>query len=183
MSADTSDSTAVADTAPDDESADGPEREEIDRRRLIRWIALLAFGVPVVVEAATFGELLREELFGDGTSQGVGVGDELLPATATTETVRVSELRGTDGGRTYVLRVGVENPTAAPVELRLSTLELSDGDTVDGVASTGTIAPGETGEVTGAWAVGDATPERVHVTLLRDGGVDTEETVALAAPD
>ncbi|WP_435116489.1 hypothetical protein [Halolamina sp. C58] len=172
-----------ADTPADDAP---PEDDEIDRRRLIRWIALLAFGVPVVVEALTFGNIIGDELLGGGDdatptaaatetdhSDAVGVDDELLDETAATETITTSEVRQSDGGRTYVLGVDVENTTDESVELRTRRLRLRDGELVDGVSSTGSIDPGESGMVTAAWGIPDsAMPGAVEVTAIRG-----EETV------
>ncbi len=168
--------------------ADGPaDGDGIGRRRLIRWIAVLAFGVPVAVESFTFGSILWERFVTDGTdgpdaAEGAGVGDELLPETAATETVLASELRGDGDDRTYVLRVGVENGTDVPVELWVGTLTLTDGTTAAGRSATGPVSPGERGEVTAAWAVGDGRPASVAVTALRDGAVARETTVSLAPP-
>lgn len=166
-----------ADAEPEADADDG-----LDRRRLIRWIAAIAFGVPVVIELVTFGGLFYERLFGtESGASGVGVGDELLPETAATETVRRSAVRGTGADRTYVLRVSVDNPTETTVALRLSTLELADGSTVESVAATGDVPPGETGELTGAWSLGaDGTPERVQVRALRDDEVVADRAVAVA---
>ena len=167
-----------AETPADDAPA---EDDEIDRRRLIRWIAVLAFGVPVVVEALTFGNIINDELFGGGDDptptaeetetdhpDAVGVDDELLEETAATETITTSEVRQTDQGRTYVLGVEVENTTEEPVELRTGRLRLRDGAFVDGVSSTGTVDPGESGMVTAAWSIPDsAMPDAVEVTATR----------------
>ncbi|GAB7013456.1 hypothetical protein [Halolamina salina] len=168
-----SDAETPADDAP-------PEDDEIDRRRLIRWIAVLAFGVPVVVEALTFGNIIGDELLGGGDAtptaaetetdrpDAVGVDDELLDETAATETITTSEVRQTDGGRTYVFGVDVENTTDEPVELRTERLRLRDGTLVDGVSSTGSIAPGESGMVTAAWSIPEsAMPGAVEVTATR----------------
>ena len=182
-------------TEPDVPSED----DEVDRRRLIRWIAVLAFGVPVVVEALTFGNIIGDELLGgggngaDATESGtatptdrpdaVGVGDELLPGTAAAETITSSELRETDAGRTYVLGVEVENTADAPVELRTERLRLRDGELVDGVSSTGTVDPGDTGMVTAAWSIpGGAMPDAVELTALRGGETAFEGFVTVERP-
>ncbi|GAB7095053.1 hypothetical protein JCM30237_22060 [Halolamina litorea] len=175
------------------------EDEEIDRRRLIRWIAVLAFGVPIVVELLTFGGLLSSELLPGGEDDdaagdtdtatatdrpdAVGVGDELLPDTAAAETIETSELQQREGGRTYVLRVAVQNGTDSPVELRTRRLRLRDGDTVDGVSSTGSIEPGTSRSVTAAWAVSDeATPDAVEVVATRDGETVADRFVPVERP-
>ncbi|MFW5948353.1 MAG: hypothetical protein ACOCSD_02000, partial [Halolamina sp.] len=170
-----------ADAPNDDDeppAADPPrEDDEVDRRRLIRWIALLAFGVAVVVEALTFGNIIGDEFFGGGDEaptesstatptdrpDAVGVDDELLPETAATETIRTSEVRERDDGRTYVFRVDVENDTESTVELRTRQVRLRDDETVDGESSTGPIEPGAAGMMTAAWEIpADAMPAAVE---------------------
>lgn len=174
---------------PDTDDDDG-----VSRRRLIRWVAVLAFAVPVVVELLTFGGLLRAELFGGtptptGTATptdergAVGVGEELLEETAATETVRVSEVRTAGEGWTYVLRVEVENDTDAPVELRLEAVELRDGTVVEGASTTGSVPPGGTGEVTRAWDLpSESMPTGVRVRASRDGATVADRTVPLERP-
>ncbi|QKY18918.1 hypothetical protein B4589_000480 [Halolamina sp. CBA1230] len=182
---------------------DGPpaaaEDDEIDRRRLIRWIALLAFGVPVVVEALTFGNIIGDELLGGGENEAaatddgtdtatdhadaVGVDDELLPGTAASETVTTSEVRQSDDGRTYVFGVDVENDTDATVELRTRRLRLRDDSAVDGVSSTGPIDPGGSGMMTAAWEFEQgAMPESVECVALRGGETVFEGFVAVERP-
>ncbi|MXR40564.1 hypothetical protein GRX01_04275 [Halobaculum sp. WSA2] len=174
--------------------------EDIDRRRLIRWIAVLAFAVPVVVEVLTFGGLLGntlipgggEESSEDGSAasttssrdDGVGIGDELLPEAPPVETVEVSEVRGESAdSRTYVLRVAVENTTDGPVELRLAGVTLRDGRSLESVSTTGSIPAGGTGEVTGAWGLPtDSMPVSVDAVLLRDGTESIARSVPLKRP-
>lgn len=174
----------------------------VDRRRLIRWIAALAFAVPVVVELFTFGNLLGNELLSDDGSEGsaggtrstaetetaeadaVGEGDELLPETQPTETVLTSEVRGDPSAeQTYVLRVAIENSTESAVELRLTALRLNDGSTLDGVSASGRIQPGTEGEVTGAWTVPSGSmPAAVEAVELRDGEKVVSRFVPLKRP-
>lgn len=179
--------------------------EDLDRRRLIRWIAVLAFAVPVIIELLTFGGLIGDTLLsGDGgddadgttTADGtvsatatpsentVGVGDELLPDAPPVETIEVSEVRGeSPGSRTYVLRVSVENTTDGSVELRLTGVTLRDETSLESVSTTGAIPAGETGEVTGAWGLPiDSMPVSVDVVLLRDGEESTSKSVPLKRP-
>lgn len=181
-----------------DSSSDAPPAEvgEIDRRRLIRWIAVLAFSVPVVVELFTFSGLIENELLANGDEaetasasptqdpDAVGIDDELLPETAATETVTTSEVRQDDAGdRTYVLRVDVENGTESTVELRLRTLRLRDGTTVDGISSTGQVEPGGSQVVTAAWSLPtESMPEAVEAVAIRDGETVVSTFVALERP-
>ncbi len=187
----------MSDTPPDEPPEPAPADDEIDRRRLIRWIAALAFGVPVVVELLTFGGLLEAKLFPGGENEveptesetdtnrpdAVGVGDELLPETAASETITLSEVRQDDSGRTYVFGVEVENDTDSTVELRTRRLRLRDESTVDGVSSTGQIDSGDSGMVTAAWEVpDDAMPGAVEVVAMRGDETVLEEFVAVQRP-
>jgi hypothetical protein len=172
--------------------------DEVDRRRLIRWIAALAFGGAILLELFTFRRIIARELFpGEDTDTGtgatatetptettVGVGDELLPETEATETVVTSEVRGDPASeQTYVLRVEIENTTDVTVQLHLTTLRFRDGTTVDNVSSSGPIAGGETGEVTGAWTLPDESmPDAVKAIALRDGETIVERFVDLQRP-
>jgi hypothetical protein len=194
------DGDAAGESPPDDTDTGGSDRrrrdrggllprlsvddadEGVDRRRLIRWVAALAFAVPVVVELLTFGGLFTRRLLGDDADEGVAVGEELLPATVAGETVTAAEYRGAGEDRAYLFRVRVENGADAPVELRLTGAELADGTTVEGVSTTGRLLPGAEGSVTGAWRVGDGRPTAVTVVALRDGAVVHEGPVAVAAP-
>jgi hypothetical protein len=172
------------------------EETETTRRGWIKWVALVAFVIPVLIEVVTFGGLAVESLFGgdeetatatrtataSAGTDAVTVGDDLLPETPVTETVARSVVRGATD-RTYVLRVTVENPTDVPVELRLGTLTVYDGQTVESQSSTGTVPAGGEGEVTGAWELPSGEmPRRVVATELRNGEVAVEREVALARP-
>lgn len=201
MTADTPDDLddpSAGERAGDDQPpAEPPEEDELDRRRLIRWIAVLAFGVPVVLELYTFRAIIGNELFPDSETptesatmtptnhpDAVGVDDELLPETAATETIRVSEVRQNDAGdRTYVLRVDVENDADQPVELRLRTLRLRDGTEIDGVSSTGTVEAGAEATVTGAWSLPtDSMPTEVSCVATQGGETVFEGFVKLKRP-
>ncbi|MFW5948185.1 MAG: hypothetical protein ACOCSD_01130, partial [Halolamina sp.] len=113
----------------------------------------------------------------------VGVGDELLPETAATETISTSEIREGESSRTYVFSVEVENDTDATVSLRTRHVRLRDGTTVDGVSSTGSIEPDSSGAVTAAWELPSGSmPGAVEVVALRDGERVFEGYVAVERP-
>lgn len=204
MPSDQSHDKAESTTAADQSGAAQPrasrpdDADEIDRRKLIRWIAGLAFGLAFLLELYTFRSLLVSQLFpgedsenGSGatetetpTEETVGVGDELLPETDATETVVTSEVRGDPGGEgTYVLRVEIENTTDVTVQLHLTTLRFRNETTVENVSSSGPIAAGETGEVTGAWTLpNESMPDAVKAIALRDGETIVSRFVDLQRP-
>ncbi len=164
----------------------------MERRTLVRGLIGLAIGIPVLVEAVTFFGLVERELFGapEATPSGtptpdrVGVGEELLPATAPAETVTEAEVRGGDTPWLFVLTVQVENALDVPYELRLGTLTLGNGDAVEGGATTGRIDPGGAGQVTAAWELPQgqtpAAVEAAGVAHRPEGPEETRETVPLA---
>lgn len=187
----------MSDSPPDEPTEPPAADDEIDRRRLIRWIAALAFGVPIVVELLTFGGLLEAKLFSGGENEAeptesstdtderdvVGVGDELLPETAATETITTSQVRQDDSERTYVLSVEVENGTESTVELRTRRVRLREGGTVDGISSTGQIAPGGSGIVTAAWGLPEGgMPGAVEVVARRGDETVVDRFVAVERP-
>lgn len=164
----------------------------MERRTLIRALIGLAIGVPVLVEAVTFFGLVERQLIDHGPDaptpapapDRVGVGDELLPETAPTETVTAAEIRGAEAPRLFVLGVEVENPLEVPYELGLGPVHLAGGVVVEGQTTTGRVPAGATGEVTGAWELTtDATPAAVtaRTTVYREGGPERDTaTVPLA---
>jgi hypothetical protein len=174
---------------PEGGDAEGPLG--LDRRTLIRLLVGLGIGVPILIEAATLLGLLGDVFGGDDGDEtptptdapdGVTVGDELLPDTPATDTVRAAYVAA--DGWAFTLVVGVDNTTDRTYELRLRTVTTEDGRTVEGDASTGPVAPGESGSVTGRWNLPDgASPDTVDVvSVARDGTVTTvERTVQLGS--
>lgn len=176
---------------------DAADEEDTTRRRwILRLLVGLGIGLPILIEARTFIGLIRVHLLGqdrdDGGTTGtptptaepsVGVGDELLEGTDPTETVREARLRVVDPGWRFELSVAVENTTDAPYELRLGDVRTEAGETVDGDASTGRIAPGESAVVEETWTLpSESRPVTVQVTALsyvEDGVELTDETVPL----
>jgi hypothetical protein len=171
--------------AGDDVDTPTPEEEEeMNRRRLIKWVVVIAFSIPVVIELLTFGELFRKYFGGEEETEtetqteseteaddAVGEGEELVPETEPSEIIERSVVQGATD-RTYLLRVAVENTTDDTVELELGTLTVYDGQTVAGRSSTGTIQPGESGEVTGAWELPNG--EMPETVAVREYSGDTE---------
>ncbi|MFC6976924.1 hypothetical protein ACFQL1_22975 [Halomicroarcula sp. GCM10025709] len=165
---------------------DGPEQTT-----LVRTLIVLAIALPILIEVATFGSLLSHSLLGVGGDaggaatatatptaeiEGASVGDEVLPATPAVERIdRAAVVTGEDGWR-FVLTVAVSNPTDHPYELRLGEVHTRDGETVAGGATTGTVAAGGNGTVTGAWVLPTGhQPETVAVTAV-DRTADGAET-------
>jgi hypothetical protein len=163
----------------------------LDRRTLIRLLVGLGIGVPVLIEGATLLGLLGDIVGGNGgeetatptdAPEGVAIGEELLPDTPAADTVRAAYVAA--DGWTFTFVVGVDNTTDRTYELRLRTVTTEDGRTVEGDASTGPVAPGESGSVTGRWDLPDgASPDTVDVVAVaRDGTVTTvERTIRLGS--
>jgi hypothetical protein len=165
----------------------------LSKRTLIRLLVGISIGVPLVVEGATFLELFRRQLGGEGdgdtattgtatpSAEAVGVGDDLLPSTDRSETLAEAVLRERDAdGWPLTLTVDVTNDAETAYEFQLLTVTLDDGRSVGGRASTGRLAPGERGSVTGEWSIpAGSTPAAVDVVALvypaGDGSVETIE--------
>jgi len=106
---------------------------------------------------------------GTATPRPVGVGDELLPATAPAETIRAATVRTDERGRRFVLRVAVTNDTDAAYDLRLGRLVTAAGGVVEGGGAK-RIDPGGRATVTGEWLLPDgARPTSVFVVAVVEG--------------
>lgn len=163
----------------------------MERRTLVRLLIVLAIGIPIVLEAATFAGLLDSRLLGGGTpgaetptatetdappADAVGIGDELLPATPQQETVTAADVERTAGAREFVLSVAVENDAESSYELRLDALTTDRGTTVSGGGRTGQLAPGENETLTGRWELpsGEDPDAVIAVASLTSPGGDRE---------
>lgn len=161
----------------------------MERRTLVRLLVVLAIGIPILIEVATFGGLFGDRVLGgDGGPEptttapdtpppdAVGVGDELLPETPQADTVTGAEVRTVDGERTFVLEVAVENDGEASYELRLDALTTDAGTTVSGGGRSAQIPPGENATVTGEWALsrGESPRTVIVVATLTDADGEPE---------
>ena len=160
------------------DDVDGPEQTT-----LVRLLIVSAIAIPILIEVATFGSLLSHSLLSGGDGgvaatatptaeiEGAGVGDEILTETGPVERIeRAAVVTGEDSWQ-FVLTVAVSNPTDRPYELRLGAVETRDGETVAGGATTGTVAAGGNGTVTGAWMLPTGhQPETVAVTAVDGTG-------------
>lgn len=136
----------------------------MERRNLIRLLVGLGLGIPIAVEAITYGGLIGSKLSdrtdgqadggtrSDGTDPGsvtsegqdgdpVEVGDDILPATPQSDTVTEATIESGDP-RTFRLRIAVENTEEEHYELQTSALTMEDGTTIPGGGRTGQIPPG-----------------------------------------
>lgn len=182
-----------------DDSEDGGDGGgNTSRRRLVRLLVALGFGVPLLVEGATVLGLVDEWVGGDATPTAspaptatptpapVGEGDELLPETTQVDRLAAVELAETADGRELTLVVEVENGGDASYQLRLSRLVTADGDQVEGGAATDTLDPGESTTLTARWTLpAGAEPAGVEVVALVRPAGDSEvvrRVVRLADP-
>jgi hypothetical protein len=156
------------------DDVEGPEQTS-----WVRILIILAIGIPILIEVVTFGGLLGHYVAGGGGDggaastptpdiEGATAGDEILPETAAVERVdSASVVTGNDGWR-FTLSVAVDNSGNSTYELRLGTATTRAGRTVEGSdATTGRLAPGETGSVTGSWMLPKGQrPASVVVTVV-----------------
>lgn len=157
------------------DDVEGPEQTT-----LVRVLIVLAIGIPVLIEVVTFGGLVGHYVAGGGgdgaaatptrTAEGAGEGDEILPGTEATERLaEASVVTGDDGWRVRLTVAVSEVP--GPYELRLGAVTTREGRTVAGDgATTGELAAGESGSVTGTWLLPQGQrPRSVTVTVVADG--------------
>ena len=140
-----------------------PEEESTFDKWLVRFFLILVFGVAFGIEGMTlFRSYVLDRDAGDDAEEAVtqvpalpqlGVGDEVLPATAPSETVQqlsVTAQRGADW--TFELAVRVQNPTDRPYTLTMFGLLTQEG-AVREDPFTVTCAPGETVDLNAAWTL------------------------------
>ncbi|WP_276270792.1 hypothetical protein [Haloarcula litorea] len=159
-----------------------------DEGDLVRVLVVLAIAIPIVIEVFTFGSLLSHYVVGGGDGgaatetpavDGATEGEEILAATAPVERIERASVVTGDEGWTFTLRVAVENTGDEAYELRLGVATTRAGRTVAGPdATTGSLAPGATGSVTGSWLLPQGQrPASVTVTTVRgEGAAATTET-------
>jgi hypothetical protein len=183
----------VSDPDPtDDDAAD--DGDTISRRWLVRLLVGVGIGVPVAIEGRTAIALVDRHLLGGGddgdgvtttpttTLRQVAVGDELLPETDRTETLRAASVEAGGDPWRLVVTVEVTNTGESAYELRLGAVTTGDGTTVAGDVTTGRLGPGESGFVSGTWALpAGSTPARLAVVAVTHGesGTRVERTVGL----
>ena len=163
----------------------------MERSTLVRLLVVLAIGIPLVLEAATFAGLFDSRVLDGGPAtetptatpgappaDAVGVGDELLPATPQRETVTAASVGREDGARTFRLTVAVENDAESSYELRLDALTTDRGKTVTGGGRTEQLPPGANTTLTGRWELAPGEdPRAVIVVATLTSPAGERETV------
>ena len=142
---------------------------------MVRVLLVLAIGIPIAIEVATFGGFVGHYLGGGGdaattpTPEAVGAtaGDEILSGTAPTERIVAASVTPGEDSWQFVLTVEV-TAVGSAYELGVGDATTLTGDTVDGSgATTGVIPAGETGTVTGTWSLPTGQrPDTVTVTAV-----------------
>jgi len=150
----------------------------MEDKQIIKVLIVVAAVLILVIEGMTFFGLIGS-ILGDGGGDGgntdtatpvdrVGSGEELLSETDRAETLTTLSLQSGDRW-TLTVTVTVENTGDTPYELRLGTLRTTDGDAYETSATTGAIAPNETGTVTAQWSLpSGAAPDTVAVTAVEN---------------
>ncbi|MFB6169835.1 MAG: hypothetical protein ABEJ06_01700 [Haloarculaceae archaeon] len=156
----------------------------MERRTLVRSLLAAAFGVPLLVEGGTvlgmFSHSLGDERDDGGTATettGVGVGDELLAATAATEDITQAVVRMRDGYWQFDLSVEVTNPGDERYRLVVGTVEATNGKRVDGGFRV-EVPPGESKTASGTWRLPEGQrPASVEVEAYEGSDPVASETV------
>lgn len=171
------------------------------RRTIIRLLVGFGIGIPVLIELATFVGLIEQSLLGgDGEeSEGngtttrtatdndnsdgsqVGVGDELVPATAQRETLTVASFRAGDDSWVLTLAASVENTESVPYTVQFGALTTENGERVEGTGRQVTVVDGATAQVTGTWQLPPGSrPATVVVRTAHGDEAPTDHEVELA---
>jgi hypothetical protein len=151
----------------------------MERETLVRVLVALAILVPLVIEGFTLLGLIGLNIGGNGDSPSqdatptpdlVGVGGELLPETAATETLQTASIASTGDDWRLTLSVSVQNTDNGTYSVRLASVQTDDGNTIQTATDETEIelAPGESGTVTGQWSLPEGTrPSTVTVVTVR----------------
>lgn len=153
---------------------------------LVRALIVLAIAIPILIEVVTFGGLIGHYVGGGEDPaatetptpevDGAGAGSTILAETAASERIESTSLITGDDSWQFILTIGVEEP-ARSYELRLNNVTTREGTTVEGSgATTGRLAAGESGTVTGTWLLpAGHTPDTLSVTVLTTSEGGTEQ--------
>lgn len=167
-----------------------------DQTTLIRVLIVVGIGLPILIEVATFGGMLSHYLAGGGDAgtasattptaemEGADTGDEILTETDFEATISRATVLTTDDGWQFLLTLNVTNGGDRPGAVEIGAVTARNGATVAGSGTTGQLAPGETGRVTGSWMLPSGErPDAVSMTVVTEvaGGEanSTEYTVEL----
>jgi hypothetical protein len=165
---------------------------------MVRVLLILAIGIPIIIEVVTFGGLIGHYMGGGGAdpaaatatetpaATGATAGDEILDATAPNERITAASVTTGDDSWQFTLTVNVTG-VGDRYELRLGAVTTDGGNSVEGSgSSTGTLAAGESGTVTGTWALPSGErPASVSVTAVTtpDDGTATATDYTVAIGD
>lgn len=156
------------------------------RRRLIKWVVGVAIAIPVVIEARTISGLIGNWLTGSdenagdrtATEQRVGLGDELLPATAPPEILERAVVEEGDDVWPFRVAVSVENTADQPYEFRLGDVITDADERVRGGATSGVLSRGESTRIETNWGLPTgSTPKTLTVRGLTGPPESPTETI------
>ncbi|MFB6142351.1 MAG: hypothetical protein ABEJ30_03295 [Halorientalis sp.] len=171
----------------DDETAG-----DVDRKRLVKVLLVLAIAVPLLIEGMTFAGLFQAKVFdgggpGNETATGtpdrprVGVGDTVLAATPQTERVTDATIRARDGTWVFRLEFAINNTANSDYRFRVGEVTTTGGETASGTGSA-VVPAGESATVTGEWRLPEGTqPDTVVLVGVQlDDGTRVSERVRVA---
>lgn len=136
----------------------GEQTDGRTRRDYLKWIVAVAVGIPVLVEVGTFVGMVGAKL-DDQHPKALSVGDELLPSTQPTETIRTLAVQETDAGRALRIEVDVTNTSQTTYGVAITGIKLDSDETLSEAVETGSLEPGASATLHGEWSLPpDATP-------------------------
>lgn len=134
----------------------------VTSNRLVMVFILIGLGIPILIEAVTLVRMIGGHLsgeddgrFGAADSADVVVvdeGDELLPATAPTETIARASVRAQLNAWYFVFEVDVHNAADRTYELTLDELETRRGQMLR-EAHIHRAAPGDSTRIRVEWTM------------------------------
>jgi len=179
--------------ADDDSTSSAPDEPDGINPWIVRFFLILAFGLAFGIEGMTLvrsylfnGEEETEQVASKGEraetdaqdAAPLGLGDDLLPATAVSERVAAMRIQAQpDGPWVFRLAVTVVNDGGSPYRLSLRDLTADDGTVYDEVQSVA-CAPGDSTRLVATWPIGaDVRPAALTAEAELQRSDDSTRTV------
>ncbi|WP_181684558.1 hypothetical protein [Halorhabdus salina] len=164
----------------------------MERATLVKVLLVVAIGIPLLIEGATFLSLFNQHLGSEDTAgtptpapETFSVGDDLLTnvhGENVTATIENGSIQATDDAWLFTLEIDVQNSGPGPVAVNVGPLRTGDGTVGSTVAESGEIGPSASTTLFVQWSLPTGeTPQSLTVTRTRYGSdpITTERTVRI----
>ncbi|QGN06973.1 hypothetical protein Hrd1104_06475 [Halorhabdus sp. CBA1104] len=156
----------------------------MERATLVKVLLVVAIGIPLVIEGATFLSLFNQHLGSEDTAgtetpapETLSVGDDLLTdfgGENVTATIENGSIQATGDAWLFTLEIAVRNSGNQSVAVSVGPLTTGDGTVGETVAESGEIAPAGSTTVFVQWSLPTGeTPQSLTVTRTRYGNETT----------